>query len=240
LWRAVKESSRFIFLLLSIAVCVWTAFSNRNEVEKNSGAADSEDWLFLRDGIAPTLPEEEIEIVVTGDIMPGRDAPIAGDPFRFISREIAAADLAFGNLEGAIIPEKLKDFCLDRKEIPPEFRLLLPPNSAALLQKAGFDLLGLANNHIYDCAAEGMQETRQSLLLSGLQPVGAGALQGLAYQPAFYYHDGLRIAFLAFNTIGQPGAALVDKKIGGRWQPQTWQEAEALQAVRLANEQADF
>ena len=225
--------------MLLFAVFCWIAISDRHEVDKTSLVADPADWLFLRNGSTPPFSREEIEILVVGDIMPSRDALGVGDPFRFISREVAEADLAFGNLEGVITPEILKDVCLDRKEPPPELRLILPPESAALLQRAGFDLLGLSNNHTYDCAYEGMQETWQGLKRSGLQPVGSGAVESKAYQPVYFYYDGLPIAFLAFNPIGQHSAR-IETKSGGGWQPQTWQQSKALQAVRLAGEQADF
>ncbi len=123
--RASRESTSSIFLLLLISICVWIAISDQHEVERYGAAEETADWLFLRDGIIPPFSGEDVEIVVTGDIMPGRETLSEGDPFRFISREVAAADLAFGNLEGVITPEEIRESCLRWSKHPPEFRLLL-------------------------------------------------------------------------------------------------------------------
>jgi len=219
---------------------VWIAISDQHEVERYGAAEETADWLFLRDGIIPPFSGEDVEIVVTGDIMPGRETLSEGDPFRFISREVAAADLAFGNLEGVITPGEIRESCLRWNKHPPEFRLLLAQETASQLMRAGFDILGVANNHALDCGGIGVKETVENLQRAGLKPVGVGTTADEAYQPVYFTLDGLRIAFLAFNSTRDPDTPLVDLINGGRWQPQTWQVADALQAVRLAREQADF
>lgn len=172
--------------------------------------------------------------------MPGRETLSGGDPFRLISREIAIADLAIGNLEGVITSGKLRESCLRWSNHPPEFRLLLPQDTASQLMRAGFDILGVANNHALDCGEIGVNETVENLQRAGLRPAGAWTTPDGAYHPIYLTLEGLRIAFLAFNSINHPDTSLIDEFGSGRWQPQSWQLSEALQAVHLAREQADF
>ena len=238
--RAGRESSRSIFLLLLISICGWIAISNRHVVERSGAAFETTDWLFLRDGVLHPSSGEGIEIIVTGDIMPGREPLSGGDPFRLISREIAAADLAIGNLEGVITPGEIRESCLRWSNHPPEFRLLLPQDTASQLMRGGFDILGVANNHALDCGEIGVKETVENLQRAGLRPVGAWTTPDGAYHPIYLTLEGLRIAFLAFNSINHPDTSLIDEFGSGRWQPQSWQLSEALQAVHLAREKADF
>jgi hypothetical protein len=70
--------------------------------------------------------------------------------------------------------------------------------AALALRRAGFDLVSLANNHILDCGAEGLRETRQMLQRASVTPFGAGLTAAAAHQPARVRLGGIRLAFLGY------------------------------------------
>lgn len=172
--------------------------------------------------------------------MPARSPVALRGPFQAVSREISAADYAFGNLEGVIVPLDLVAHCHAQSAKPAAYRLFLPQDSAAAFQGAGFDLLGLANNHALDCGARGLQLTINSLRRAGLQAVGAGDSLEQAYQPVYLLRNGLKIAFLAFDALHQPEPLLAGQGSSPPAMSAVWKPERALQAVRQAREQADF
>jgi poly-gamma-glutamate capsule biosynthesis protein CapA/YwtB (metallophosphatase superfamily) len=121
-------------------------------------------------------------IVFTGDIMTwDRTAPLIQShgpdyPFHATEALIESADLAVGNLEGpvAVWAEKTTG----------DYRYKVPPFTLQGLRAAGFDLLGLANNHIMDCREAGLLETVSFLQHLRLGGFGAGRNLTEAARPA--------------------------------------------------------
>jgi poly-gamma-glutamate synthesis protein (capsule biosynthesis protein) len=144
-------------------------------------------WIYLRGGALPTADEPVVEVLAVGDIMTGRGMETVPDIFLHVSDALRGADLTIGNLEGAISDEP----------VPPESVWLhLPLDTPAMLDESGFDLLGLANNHALDAGRPGLAETRRLLRAEGLEPVEGRSLVREI--------DGLAIAFLAWNDLGNP------------------------------------
>ena len=152
---------------------------------------------------------------------------------------MAAADLTLGNLESVIVAGGVP------RSAPPDgpqpIILQAPPAAVAQLADAGFDLLGLANNHSLDFGAAGLAETAGRLRDAGLIPLGAGDEPAAAYQAYIRDVSGLRLAFLAFNAVadplpGEPPAADGD---GTGWQQAAWDEPRVIAAVAGAREAAD-
>jgi len=48
------------------------------------------------------------------------------------------------------------------------------PSAAAELRRIGFDVVSLANNHMFDYGREGLEDTLTALRTAGVEPVGAG------------------------------------------------------------------
>ncbi len=145
-------------------------------------------WIYLRGGEVPAADEQLVEILAVGDVMTGRG--VAGTPNLFgrVSEALQSADLTIGNLEGAI----------SAAPVPADSVWLhLPLNTPETLSEAGFDLVSLANNHALDAGRAGLADTRRLLRAAGLEPVeGEGA--------TLREIDGLSIAFLAWNDLGEP------------------------------------
>jgi poly-gamma-glutamate synthesis protein (capsule biosynthesis protein) len=173
-----------------------------------SGAAgaSSGTWIYLRGGEAPTAAERLVEVLAVGDVMTGRGLAGRPDLFGDVAAALRAADLAIGNLEGAIVAGSAETgwdgggppaWSLSGAQAVEPIRLLLPLGTPATLAEAGFDLLSLANNHTLDAGPAGLSETHRLLQAAGLEPVEAG-------RPVTRTIDGLRLAILAWNDIGAP------------------------------------
>lgn len=131
--------------------------------------------------IAPPAPAAHasppVRIVAVGDIMLGSDYPenrLPADDGRGQlagAREILrGADLAIGNFEGTLAdglpPAKV---CGKAKNC---YLFRTPTRFAATLADAGFDILGLANNHACDFGEAGRSSTMTALDRAGIRHSG--------------------------------------------------------------------
>lgn len=187
-------------------------------------------WFYLRDGRPLAVDETLVELVAVGDVMPGRGVATVEAPLAHVAPWLGAADLALGNLE-AVLVAAAPDAVSPAQE---PYLLWAQPAAAATLARAGFDLFSLANNHSLDAGGDGLQETGSNLLGVGIAPLGAGVGED-AYAPVLREVRGVRLAFLAFNAVAEPG----DGAGSGSWSRAEWDEARAVAAVRSARAQAD-
>lgn len=103
------------------------------------------------------------------------------------------ADIVFGNLECVTFQPPWPDEPPNERE---SFHLSWP--EAMGLVYAGFDVLGLANNHILDYGPRPAIETIEFCRRHGMAPVGAGADQVQARGPAVLERSGVKVGFLAY------------------------------------------
>ena len=69
------------------------------------------------------------------------------------------------------------------------------------LANAGIDWVGLANNHIRDAGGPGILQTIANLEEHGIRSSGAGKDLAAARKPAILDAGGVKVAFLAYDTI---------------------------------------
>ena len=156
-----------------------------------------------------------MSILIAGDFFPGgRLADIAeAEPERLFGRfvqTIRAADLALLNLEtplcGPLQPIEKTGPALSAN-----------PAAAAFLVNAGFKLVTLANNHIFDFGSPGLYSTLAALDQHGVEYVGAGNSYESAAKPFLLDSNGKKLAIMNFaenewsTTRGKvPGANPLD------------------------------
>jgi poly-gamma-glutamate capsule biosynthesis protein CapA/YwtB (metallophosphatase superfamily) len=108
---------------------------------------------------------------------------------------LAAADVAFGNLEGPLLDGGTSEKC-GRSRPGRCYAFRVPARYGAHLQQAGFNVLSLANNHVGDFGDAGRASTRAVLDRHGIRYAGApGEVARLEVR-------GLRVALVAFSTSG--------------------------------------
>jgi poly-gamma-glutamate synthesis protein (capsule biosynthesis protein) len=156
-----------------------------------------------------------ISLLFAGDFAPCRrfeslviqkEHEIFGD----LQKNIAEADLSFLNLETPL--------CINGKPIEKTGpSLKAHPDCIKAIKGAGFDVVGLANNHIMDFGSQGLEETILSCKSAGLTICGAGKNLVEAQQITIIERHGLKIAYIAvaeheFSISGKDraGAAPLD------------------------------
>jgi len=194
--------------------------------------------LRLKPTDQPEPAQEEvcITLLAVGDINLGRKAGqiiLDGDidyAFEFVSDIIRSADIAFGNLESTISDQ-------NGETRSGTWRFTAPPDAALTLAHAGFDVLSLSNNHVWDYWERGLHETRDHLDAVGIAHAGTGYDLTEAYNPAILEVDGVKIAFVAvadiFNYGTYPDHEAFDYT--------AWADMELLSpTIAAAREQADL
>ncbi len=164
----------------------------------------------------------ETKLVAVGDIMLSRTVERKmvelkdwHYPFSATADTTAAAEITFGNLEspfleGPIVPTGQMVFRAD-------------PQAVAGLLHGGFDVLSLANNHIKNQGARGIEKTITTLDRAGITHVGAGSDEREAHEPAILEVQGVRFGFLAYTDNAftpasyeakenSAGAAMIDEE----------------------------
>ena len=159
----------------------------------------------LRSESAP--PDADIvTLAITGDIMLGRRVGArlreVGGPttvFRPFLKRLAAADITVGNLEST----------LSQRGAPTQGgdSFGADPNVREALRAAGFDVIGLANNHLGDYGAAAMRDTFRLLREGRLPYVGAGRNREEAERALVVERGGTSVGFLAVDSIGETPAA---------------------------------
>ena len=189
-------------------------------------------WLFLRNGRSIADDEKPAEVVFVGDVMLGRGVAEGPDPFAAVAPWLRAADLAVANLECVLDANSPRDDGMEPDAgLDP---LVAPPDSVGLLRRAGFDLLGLANNHGMDLGPGGLAETVSRLSEAGMTAFGVRTDADAKDRPVFREVRGVRLVFLAFNAIpdgansGPQGVSIA-----------AWDPARSTAAVGSAAEDAD-
>jgi poly-gamma-glutamate capsule biosynthesis protein CapA/YwtB (metallophosphatase superfamily) len=143
------------------------------------------------------LSEKRITIAAVGDMMLGTDYPENHLPdddgvgfLAAVTPILAAADLAFGNLEGVLVDGGTPGKKCSNPQACYLFRS--PSHYVEHYKAAGFDVMSLANNHARDFGEEGRLASMQTLAAAGLHH------SGLEGDFASMIVNDLRVAVLAF------------------------------------------
>ncbi|MER7439249.1 CapA family protein [Micromonospora avicenniae] len=139
---------------------------------------------------------EIVSLSATGDIImgnaPNRLPPNGGKGFFASVTKALAADVVMGNLEEPLTVDTGTGKCgADSTRC---FQFRAPPEYAAHLRDAGFDLLNQANNHGYDYGPKGYENTQRSLEKYDLAHTGAPD------QITVVENNGVKIAVAGFSS----------------------------------------
>lgn len=149
-------------------------------------------------------------VYATGDLVLERTDTT--ELFESVSAVLSQADVAIGHLE---VPHTDATISMST-DVP---ALPAPPRALDGVAAAGFHVLTLAGNHVFDFGGEGIADTRAHCIARGMAVTGAGANLDEAWEPAVVEHDGRRIVVLSVNCVGpreswagsnKPGCAYVE------------------------------
>lgn len=130
-------------------------------------------------------------------------------PFQAVAEALRAADLTFANLECPVSDVG--------RDLHHKYSFRADPRVIAGLKFAGFDVVSVANNHMFDWGNEALVDTVRRLRESGIVPVGAGANDLEAHYPRRVDLGGVKLAFLAYAAIAPKEAAAGPARPGIAW-----------------------
>jgi len=148
---------------------------------------------------------QRVSLALVGDVGPCRADAVS--MFRHIGATLTQCDVAFCQLEPVLTR---------RGEPMPQARLAMrsPPETAAAMRAAGFQVVSFASNHCLDYGITGLTDTIDALKVAGLSVVGVGSTLAVARQPAIVSTSGVRIAFLAYCSILPMGYDAQENRAG--------------------------
>ena len=111
-----------------------------------------------------------------------------------ITDELKKADILFGNLEGPISNKG--------KKVGSIYSFRMNPKTVEGLKYAGFDILSLANNHMFDYQRVAFEDTMRILEENGIDYLGAGFSAKEAFSPKITEIRNTKIGFLAYTNLG--------------------------------------
>jgi poly-gamma-glutamate synthesis protein (capsule biosynthesis protein) len=147
----------------------------------------------------------QVSVLLVGDVILDEPEP---DSFFAPAREtLQQGDVVIGQLE---VPHS------DSRETASTDVPATPSDPAALaaLPRAGFHVMTLAGNHIYDAGTKGVLDTVRHARAVGLHTTGAGADLAHAREPAVVERAGVRVAVLSYNCVGPRESWATSRKAG--------------------------
>ena len=145
-----------------------------------------------------------LRIRAVGDSMLGNapnNAIPQGNYLKNVLQELKDADITFGNMEGTFCDEDLKSHkCKDNKD-PMCFAFRSPTHLVSSFQEAGFDVLNIANNHIFDYGHGCATTTKKTIQDAGIVAIGLLDKPGadLADLVGSVDFKGKKIGFIGFH-----------------------------------------
>jgi hypothetical protein len=141
--------------------------------------------------------KSDARLIFGGDVMLARSCAAkihnGTDPFEGIASVIGQASFAAANLECTI---SNLGGATDR------YAFRAPAQSAQLLRQAGFDAMGLANNHALDFGPVALHDSAANLIREEIEPVGVETATRKACDPSFFsLSDGKKIALIAISNV---------------------------------------
>jgi poly-gamma-glutamate capsule biosynthesis protein CapA/YwtB (metallophosphatase superfamily) len=150
--------------------------------------------------VIPSLTRADMTMVFTGDSIINRRLTTYEAPgYEGMLKIIRDADVAFTNFETLV-----HDFSIPGAALSGGTYMGSPAYVLDELEWAGFDILGMANNHTGDFGQEGMLSTQRALDKSKLVYAGIGANLARARSPAYVDTKPGRVALISLSSSFPP------------------------------------
>lgn len=213
--------------------------SSRRSVLKLLGTAP----FVALGGLPAYANDRRLRLTVTGQALIEHDLlarPYAG--FDAVVAEIRRGDVAFTDLEMAI-----RTPASGAPTRTGEFFHTAGPEVLGCLQRMGFSLLSLANNHAWDLGTEGVLATRNAVAAAGFGHAGTGENRLIAAAAGFAPHrPDVALVAMAAGKIRDGAAATASRpgvnemRFAADGTPDPDDMALNMAAIRSAARQADI
>jgi poly-gamma-glutamate synthesis protein (capsule biosynthesis protein) len=147
-----------------------------------------------------------VKLFACGDVVNSTANPDFIDPsLKYI---IQSCDISIANFEAPVKIENMRPI----PKVGPH--LYQPKESIYYLKEAGFTMVSLANNHIYDYGQLALEKTIEELCKREIQFVGAGLTFEEAYTPKIIEKNGIKLGIIA-ACENEFGCLYEDQNRGG-------------------------
>ena len=161
------------------------------------------------------MTSQSINLMAVGDISLASKDPES--LFIKVSPILKSADIVVGQLETP---------CTLRSVVTGVWGVIGHPNATPkgcdpqnmkALRSAGFNVIHLAGNKIWDAGVPGIEDTTDGLRNLGIATIGAGMNLDEARAPAVIEKKGMKIGFLSYNCVGPKETWANPLKAGCSW-----------------------
>lgn len=186
----------YVIVFFSISVVTFVVARTALTQEANTVYPQSNGFGELLTTASPQpTPTPTVRLLAVGDVMLGRSVNTKmvskADwkyPFLETAEFLKTADITFGNLESPFgftcpISNEGFVFCADRRSVEG-------------LVYAGFDVMSLANNHIYNQGSAGVQLTKEVLSTNSITGITHGDFE-------VFESNGIKVGIIAFDATTQ-------------------------------------
>jgi len=210
--------NRFLYIILIIVLFGITGFAILNFALPYRKIILEKEQTASLNPPKDSLEESKIILFVVGDIMLDRGVEYMvkkegkGDfkfPFLKIADDLKKADILFGNLESIISDKGAK--------VGSIYSFRAEPEAIEGLIYAGFDIVSVANNHIFDYGREAMEDNFKKLKEAGIGYVGGGFDEKEVRSGVMRELKKTKITFLAYTDKGIKYWQATDSRSGIGW-----------------------
>lgn len=191
-----------IFSISIFSIVMFCTCSMGSQSKETDSLVSSTEIVKDTIGVETPQAPKTLKLAFAGDIMMGTTYPEGGnylpandgaEIFMDVAPIISEADFAAANLEGTLLdgPGQVKK-CGDPSLC---YAFRMPTRYARHLVDAGFDFVGIANNHINDFGPDGLSSTQETLRKNGLLYAGLRATCPTTVTEI----DGKKIGIAAFG-----------------------------------------
>ena len=151
------------------------------------------------------MSKKSVTMLGVGDLM--LCMPDAKSYFTMVAPILKAADVVVGQGEILFTSRGVKSY--SEAEFPP-----CDPDNMDAFTYAGFNVITLATNHMWDSGVPGIEDTLTGLKKRGIAVTGGGMTLDEARTPAIIERGGARFGFLSYNCIGPKESWATPEKPG--------------------------
>ncbi|HNV97210.1 MAG TPA: CapA family protein [bacterium] len=180
---------------------------------------------------------QQASMIAVGDIMLSRGVASKikkydnfDYPFLKLKEILKSVDFNFANLESPIIAGQAIN--------TGQMIFRADPGIEKNLKENNFSIFSLANNHMPNFGAHGIENTIKLLNEQNIKYCGAGENENTAYAPAYLEVNGIKFAFLCFNDSD---VVPISYMAGASSYGTAFMDIKKLQeSIKIARENSDF
>jgi len=191
-----KPPARYVLGLLAVLLLAYSLSATSSSPEPDEPSRDRPKDVPAGTSQRDRPPEGAVTLAFAGDVhfelhladlLARPEGALGG-----VTRTLRAADLTMVNLESSITRRGARE--------PKDYHFRTSPQALGVLDRAGVDVIGLANNHSVDYGPVGLADTLRAARTSPAPVVGIGRNAREAYRPHRVSVRGTDIAFFAAST----------------------------------------